>query len=237
MIMDYSFTDRFVAKAVADELYKAKEIEDILIFDCGEFVGRFGSYDEYPPTDDNLDSLINFGDSIKKRWHKLRNSNKNLSTNIIEKAYLGVLLEDAVGWFLKAWPEFSGVIRDSFVNRMYGFTSYGEAILDALGGGSPHGISVGEEFYNLVREFKENESEERVAKLVADTERLVEVPEKPIWGAWWDVYDNSALFGEANRRVKTLGELIDGEDGVVEKTAALKHLRTNFRKINDFKNR
>lgn len=235
--MDYSFTDRVVAKAVADELYKAKETEDILIFDCGEFVGRFDSYDEYPPTDDNLDSLINFGDSIKKRWHKLRNSNKKLSTNIIEKAYLGVLLEDAVGWFLKAWPEFGGFIRDSFVNRMHGFTSYGEAILDALGGGSPHGISVGEEFYNLVREFKERESEERVAKLVADTERLVEVPEKPIWDAWWDVYDNSALFGEANRRVKTLGELIDGEDGVVEKTAALKHLRTNFRKINDFKNR
>lgn len=232
--MDYSFTDRLVANAVSDELHKAKEIEDILIFDCGEFVGRFDSYDEYPPTEDNLDSLINFGDSIKRR-HKLRISNKKLSTSIIEKAYLGVMLEDAVGWFLKAWPEFGGFIRDSFVNRMYGFTSHGEAILDALGGGRPHGISVGEEFYNFVREFKENESEERVAKLVADTERLLEVPERPIWDAWWDVYDNSALFGEANRRVKTLGELVAGDDGVVAKTAALKHLRTNFRKINDFK--
>lgn len=233
--MNYSFTDCFVANAISDELYKAKETEDILVFECGEFFGRFGSYDECTSTDDNLDSLIYLGDRIKKRWHKLCNSNKKLSTSIIEKAYLGVLLEDAVGWFLKAWPDFGGVIRDSFVNRMYGFTSYGEAIFDALGGGSPHGISVGEEFYNLVRKFKENESEERVAKLVADTERLVEVPEKPIWDAWWDVYNNSALFGEANRRVKMLHELVDGEEGVVENTTMLKHLRTNFRKINEFK--
>lgn len=233
--MNYSFTDCFVANAISDELYKAKETEDILVFECGEFFGRFDSYDECTSTDDNLDSLIYLGDRIKKRWHKLCNSNKKLSTSIIEKAYLGVLLEDAVGWFLKAWPNFGGIIRDSFVNRMYGFTSYGEAIFSALGGGSPHGISVGEEFYNLVRKFKENESEERVAKLVADTERLVEVPEKPIWDAWWDVYNNSALFGEANRRVKMLHELVDGEEGVVENTTMLKHLRTNFRKINEFK--
>lgn len=51
--MNYSFTDCFVANAISDELYKAKETEDILVFECGEFFGRFGSYDECTSTDDN----------------------------------------------------------------------------------------------------------------------------------------------------------------------------------------